>query len=574
MVSRFFTDADRDCPLAEYPRPQMVREDWTCLNGRWDHAVTASDAVPEEWDGEILVPFPPESELSGVKRILKPGEFLWYRRKYAAKAGKGKRTLLHFGAVDQTAVLYVNGKEAGSHAGGYTAFTFDVTDLLKEGENELLLKVTDDFDLRGFARGKQSMKPGGIWYTPVSGIWQTVWAEEVPEGYVSSLKIEPDPDNHACYVTVLSDGEGEAEVSYCGGTVTGRANERIRLDLPEFRWWSPEDPYLYDFEVKLGEDRVRSYFGMRKFSVGKDGDGNPRLFLNGRPYFHNGLLDQGYWPDGIYTPPADEAMVYDIRTMKEMGFNCLRKHIKIEPDRWYYHCDRLGMLVWQDMPSGGGKYSPLVQFLPVMFNRFSLKDDKYKLFARADEEGRKQYYRDLEDMVRQLYNCPCVAVWVPFNEGWGQFDAAKAVERILSIDTSRTVDHASGWHDQHIGETQSLHIYFKPVKFRRDRYGRAVCLTEFGGLTLGIEGHTFDARKFGYIRSADQDKLARDFEDLYEKQIFPAMEQGLAAAIYTQVSDVEGEVNGLLTYDREVVKIPAERCSELFRRVRKFNGRD
>lgn len=572
MVSRFYEKADRNCPLGEYPRPQMVRDGWNCLNGTWDMAVTMSDTVPETWKGTITVPFPPESELSGVKRITVPGERLWYRRKVTFDTGEGGRTLIHFGAVDQTAVLFVNGAEAGTHTGGYTSFTFDITGLLQDGENELVLKVTDDFDLHGYSRGKQSMKPGGIWYTPVSGIWQTVWTETVPEEYISSLKIEPDTDGSACLITVLSASDREVKIRCNGKVADGRSNEPVRLDMEGFRFWSPEDPYLYSFTAELGNDKVESYFGMRKFSVERATDGSMRLFLNGRPYFHNGLLDQGYWPDGIYTPASDEAMIYDIQTMKDMGFNCLRKHIKVEPDRWYYHCDRLGMLVWQDMPSGGGKYSPIIQFIPVLFNRFSVKDDKYRLFARSDEEGRKQYYAELEEMIRQLYNCTCIAVWVPFNEGWGQFDAAKAVELIKSIDGSRTIDHASGWHDQHIGETQSLHIYFKPVKFRKDRYGRAVCLTEFGGLTLGIEGHTFDAKKFGYIRSADMEKLADDFEELYSRQIFPAMEQGLAAAIYTQVSDVEGEVNGLLTYDREVVKIPVERCRRLFEKVKQFNG--
>ncbi len=571
MVSRFAKDVDRECPLAEYPRPQMVRKDWICLNGSWDCAVTASDAAPAEWDSVITVPYPPESELSGVRRITRQGERLWYRRSMSCSPEEGKRTLIHFGAVDQTAVLYVNGTEAGSHVGGYTAFTFDITDLLREGENELMLRVTDDFDAHGFARGKQSMSPGGIWYTPVSGIWQTVWTETVPEEYVSGLKILPDTDSSACYITVCSSADEEVYIECCGKVTAGRTNRPVRLDMQDFRFWSPEDPFLYDFTVRMGTDEVTGYFGMRKFSVEKAADGSMRLFLNGKPYFHNGLLDQGYWPDGIYVPPTDEAMVYDIKTMKEMGFNCLRKHIKIEPARWYYHCDRLGMLVWQDMPSGGGKYSPVVQFLPVLFSRFSIKDDRYKLFARADAYGRLQYYKDLEEMIRQLYNCTCIAVWVPFNEGWGQFDSAKAVELIESLDRSRTIDHASGWHDQHTGQVQSLHIYFKPVKFRKDRYGRAVCLTEFGGLTLGLEGHTFGAKESGYIRSADMPKLAEDFEKLYREQIFPAMEQGLAAAIYTQVSDVEGEVNGLLTYDREVEKIAPERCRSLFGPVRAFN---
>lgn len=565
MRTRFSQDVDRSCPLGEYPRPQMERDAWQCLNGEWDYAITGDTDEVAAWDGKILVPFSPETEMSGVGRILKTDEVLWYHRAFTYHRKKeGERTLLHFGAVDQRAVVYLNGEEAGSHRGGYTAFTLEITDLLKEGENLLTVRVQDFLSLHGDARGKQAEKPGGIWYTPQSGIWQTVWTETVPEKYISSLKIDPDLDEGKCRVTVACETSEPVILNLGGVSYVGKTNVPVELKPDRVRAWSPEDPYLYSFTVRMGDDEVRSYFGLRKFSVGKDENGMPRLFLNGKPYFHNGLLDQGYWPDGLYTAPTDEAMIYDIEAMKAMGFNCLRKHIKIEPDRWYYHCDRLGMLVWQDMPSGGGTYSNLVTLTAVAFSRFSLKDNRYKLFAREDADGREQYYRDLTDMVKQLYNAVCIAVWVPFNEGWGQFDAGKAVAKIREIDTSRTIDHASGWHDQHIGEVQSLHIYFKPVRFRKDRYGRAVCLTEFGGLTLGLEGHTYEAKEAGYFRSKDLDGLKTDFEKLYREQIFPAWEKGLAAAIYTQVSDVEGEVNGLLTYDRDIEKLPREFCRELF----------
>ena len=573
MESRFTKDADRNCPLSEYPRPQMKREQWTCLNGPWDYAVLPDGERPDEWQGKILVPFSPEAPLSGVGRIIQPDEVLWYHRTFRCQDGpRGCRTILHFGAVDQRAEVFINGKEAGKHRGGYTSFEMDITDLLTDGENQILVRVTDPFDREGDARGKQSLRPGGIWYTPQSGIWQTVWTETVPEEYISKLRIEPDFDGRSCRITVVSGSDESVILNLDGVSYIGRTNRPVELKPEKFRPWSPEDPYLYRFSVRMGDDEVESYFGLRKFSVEKDGDGTPRLFLNGAPYFHNGLLDQGYWPDGLYTAPTDEAMIYDIETMKEMGFNCLRKHIKIEPDRWYYHCDRLGMLVWQDMPSGGGTYSPLVMFPPLMLKGLSFKDKKYKLFAREDESGRSQYYRDLEAMIDQLYNTVSIAVWVPFNEGWGQFDSAKAVDFIRKRDASRTIDHASGWHDQHIGEIQSLHVYFKPVRYKDDRYGRAVCLTEFGGITLGLEGHTFEAKESGYFRSADLNALKKDFRDLYEKQIFPAVEKGLAAAIYTQVSDVEGEVNGLLTYDREVEKIPRDELKELFSRINEKNA--
>jgi len=573
MQTRFTKDVDRSCPLAEYPRPQMEREGWTCLNGFWDYAILPSGKKVEEWQGEILVPFSPESQLSGVNRILKEDEVLWYHRTFVYRPKEeGERVLLHFGAVDQRATVFVNGKNVGSHRGGYTAFSFDITDHLTEGENHLLVKVRDLFDREEDSRGKQSMRPGGIWYTPQSGIWQTVWMETVPRVHVSKLRIEPDYDGKVCRITVFSEADDTVIINMDGVSFIGRTNKPVEVRPEEFHPWSPEDPHLYRFSVRLGDDEVKSYFGMRKFSVEKDSKGTPRLFLNGSAYFHNGLLDQGYWPDGLYTAPTDEKMVYDIETMKAMGFNCLRKHIKVEPDRWYYHCDRLGMLVWQDMPSGGGKYSPAVMFPSVAFSRLSFRDDRYRLFARESEEGRNQYYKELGEMIDQLFNCVSIAMWVPFNEGWGQFDAAKAHDFIRQKDTSRTIDHASGWHDQHIGNIQSLHIYFKPVRYRKDKYGRAVCLTEFGGITLGLEGHTYEAKESGYFRSADLGTLLEDFKKLYRNQIFPAWKKGLAAAIYTQVSDVEGEVNGLLTYDREVEKLPREEVAKLFSTINAQNA--
>ncbi|MBQ8994998.1 MAG: glycoside hydrolase family 2 [Oscillospiraceae bacterium] len=525
MESRFTKDVNRECPLSEYPRPQLVRKQWECLNGPWDYAILPEGEQVREWKRSILVPFSPETELSGVGRILQPDEVLWYHRTFDHfPIRKGDRTYLHFGAVDQRAVVLVNGKEAGSHRGGYTSFTLDITDLLKIGENHLMVKVQDFLDLEEDSRGKQSGKPGGIWYTPQSGIWQTVWMETVPEDHISSLRIEPDYDSECCRVTVVSNSDDTVVINMEGVSFVGRANKTMELRPEEFHPWSPEDPHLYRFTVRLGEDEVESYFGIRKFSVEKDDKGTPRLFLNGSPYFHNGLLDQGYWPDGLYTAPTDEAMIYDIEAMKAMGFNCLRKHIKIEPDRWYYHCDRLGMLVWQDMPSGGGTYSPLVTFTSVALSRFSLKDDNYRLFARESEDGREEYYRELNDMIAQLYNFVSIAVWVPFNEGWGQFDAAKAVDFIQQRDTSRTIDHASGWHDQHVGEIQSLHIYFKPVRYREDKYGRAVCLTEFGGITLGLEAHTFEAKESGYFRSKDLNTVLEDFRKI-QKTDHPRVEE-------------------------------------------------
>ena len=554
MKTPWTDSVDRLAPLPEYPRPQMVRGNWLSLNGPWEYAISAGGSFPAEYDGTITVPFSPETELSGVRRTLHKGEFLWYRREISLPECFSERhVLLHFGAVDQTADVWVNGLKVMEHVGGYLPFEGDVTRAVRDGRMEIVVCVTDESDHGYHTRGKQKSARGGIWYTPQSGIWQSVWIEAVPENYVKNLHISPDFDSGCVDISAETVGN-EAAYAHFGG---GEYRLPARIPVPDFEPWSPENPKLYDFTVSCGEDSVGSYFAMRKFSVEKDRSGKPRLFLNGRPYFHNGLLDQGYWPDGLYTAPTDEAMIFDIETAKAMGFNVLRKHIKVEPLRWYYHCDRLGMLVWQDMPCGGGRYDPVVVSAPLVTD-IHLKDSAYLLFGRESKAGRGEFMTELRAMVQHLYNCPCIAMWVPFNEGWGQFDAARAVGVIHEIDTSRTVDHASGWHDQGIGETKSLHVYFRPYVFKPDRRGRAVILTEFGGYNCLVPGHSFNDRDFGYKRLGDADKLRAALEELYSQQIAPAYEQGLAAAIYTQVSDVEDELNGLITYDRQVVKIPPE----------------
>ncbi len=526
---------DGNNPLPEYPRPQMRREAWLSLNGPWQYAITREDGIPDKMDGRIIVPFSPESELSGVGRSLRANELLWYTRPLdlPEEFSEG-RVLLHFGAVDQTATVYLNGHELGTHTGGYTAFSFDITEHLKP-QNVLTVRVKDVTDASYHSRGKQKTRRGGIWYTPQSGIWQTVWCECVPRAYIASLRVTPLFDESAVEVTAITnDPASTADCVVRVGDVVayGTANEPVRMSMAGFLPWSPESPYLYDMEVRVGDDLVKSYFAMRKFSVERDDKNVPRLFLNGAPYFHNGLLDQGYWPDGLYTPPGDEAMIHDILTMKAMGFNTLRKHIKIEPMRWYYHCDRLGMLVWQDMPNGGGSYAATTVTLPVMLgNRMSDGARNYKRFGRESAAGRAQYHAELNEMLSQLYNCPCIAMWVPFNEGWGQFDAAEIRERILAFDNTRTVDHASGWHDQGVGELSSLHVYFKPYRFEPDPLGRAVVLSEFGGYNRRVEGHSFNRKDFGYKRYKTDEALLAAFVELYEKEIAPAKELGLAAAI-------------------------------------------
>lgn len=569
MLTRWGRMLDRAVPLPEYPRPQLERESFINLNGSWEYAITLGEMPPEKYDGIITVPFSPESELSGVSRTISCDEYLWYRRKLTLPEGFNEgRVLLHFGAVDQSARVYINGSEAGRHTGGYTGFTLDITELLLP-ENELVVRVRDLSDSSYHSRGKQKTRRGGIWYTAQSGIWQTVWLESVPEKYITGLKILPLFDESAVEITVNTSC-GCAEkclISLCGKSFEADVGQPFVLPMLEFTPWTPEEPHLYFFDVSFGADIVHSYFGMRKFSVQPDMKGHPRLHLNGKPYFHNGLLDQGYYSDGLYTPPSDEAMIFDIQTAKDMGFNMLRKHIKIEPMRWYYHCDRLGMLVWQDMINGGGRYNAFTISTPLITG-IHFKDRHYGLFARKSEEGRRQYYAELEEMLSQLINVPSIAVWVPFNEGWGQFDAREAVKRILSRDKSRTIDHASGWHDQKIGEVKSLHVYFKQYRFKPDKLGRAVVLSEFGGYSQHIPEHSFSAKTFGYKRFKTSSALLAAFRELYETQIIPAKKAGLSAAVYTQLTDVEDEVNGLITYDREKLKLPPEELLRLGERLK------
>lgn len=565
---------DENCILTEYPRPQMRRNSYLNLNGRWEYAITDSDELPRRWDGTILVPFSPESALSGVGRSLQPGQTLWYRREVILPQGfipADGRLLLHFGAVDQEAAVYWNGRLLGRHMGGYNAFTLDATDALGP-RNSLVVRVHDDTDASFHSRGKQKTRRGGIWYTPQSGIWQTVWMEAVPRHYIESLRIVPLFDQSAVEVMVRCSQPLQCEATVDGRTVPFTSGEPARIPMPDFRAWSPEDPYLYDLSVTLGEDRVESYFGMRKMEVRADRGGVKRLFLNGEPYFQSGLLDQGYWPDGLYTAPSDEALIYDIQTAKAMGFNLLRKHIKVEPMRWYYHCDRLGMLVWQDMPSGGGKYRFSTITLPLVTG-IHRRDNHYRAFARASSQGRGEYMDELEEMVGQLFNAPSVVLWVPFNEGWGQFDSTLVMERLRALDPTRPVDPASGWHDQGAGELRSLHVYFKPFRFRRDRRGRALALSEFGGYNLRVDGHCFNQKDYGYRRLPDAAALWWDFSRLYEREVLPAVPRGLCASVYTQLSDVEDELNGLMTYDRRVVKLDADEVRELNERLKEASPR-
>lgn len=568
---------DRDAPLPEYPRPQLAREGWVNLNGVWDYAITLCSIAdplgvddptePPHWDGEIVVPFSPETPLSGVDRQLMPNQTLWYHRAFATPdCQEEQRVLLQFGAVDQSCRVAVNGIEVGFHTGGYLPFTFDITHALAEGDaQEVVVAVRDVTDTSWLARGKQSSSPGGIWYTPQSGIWQTVWLEVVDNVAVDRLELVPDLDLAAVFVTVRSATAAPgltAEVTVrAGDAVVAQRDVTVgttcRVTVPNPHLWSPEDPFLYDMEVRLGRDRVKSYFGMRSFGVGHDPAGHPRLTLNGEPYLPIGLLDQGYWPDGGYTAPADEALVFDIELARRLGFNMLRKHIKVEPLRWYYHCDRLGMLVWQDAVSGGTTYNRFVTQAPAVKGPH-LSDKRYWLFGRRSAEGRARFEIELSEMIEHLRNAVSLSLWVPFNEGWGQFDSARITDEIRGLDPTRLIDHASGWHDQGAGDLRSLHVYFRRFRAPRSHDNRVLALAEYGGFSLPVPGHTWSEREFGYKKFADRRAWREAILQLHEREIAPAIAQGLAATVYTQLSDVEDEVNGLVTFDRRVVKVDEE----------------
>ena len=580
IKTRWFDTIDRSCPLSEYPRPQLERKSWICLNGEYDYAIT--DAVsdkPEIFDGKITVPFSVESAASGVKKPLSPEQRLWYKRNFSLNEDfAGKRAILHFEAVDWQCSVWVNGVLLGEHTGGYNPFSFDITDVVTDGENELVVKVYDPTDAGHQQRGKQVNKTHGFWYTATSGIWQTVWLEPVNYCRIESIKLVPDIDagkislkvNHTCNCgakifakildgkTVVFDGEIAAETD---------------IEIPDAKLWSPENPFLYDLYLTLdcnGEkDEIKSYFGMRKFSIMNDDKGIPRLALNNKPYFQRGLLDQGYWPESQLTPPSDEAMIFDIEKMRELGFNMLRKHIKTEPRRWYYHCDRLGMLVWQDMVSGGQYIgNTLAGTLPNL--SIHVKDNMYKAFKRGEPEWREEFRQELWGMIDNLFNCVSICCWVPFNEGWGQFDAKEIALKVKEIDPSRFVDHASGWHDQGGPDFKSMHRYIVPVTppFNFTRKGRPYVLSEYGGYSWNIKGHVWNAsRSFGYIMFKNGKTLTAAYKSLHEKQIVPLIKRGLCATVYTQVSDVEFEVNGIYSYDREVLKIDKNTVIEVNKKL-------
>lgn len=561
--------------LPEHPRPQLVRDGWRVLNGYWDAAVSPIDAPrPASWERRILVPFSPEAPLSGFGHRLTPDEALWYRLELPEAPGPG-RLLLHFGAIDRHADVWIDDLHVARHDDGFLPFSVEITAAVAgPGPHELVVRVTDPTDIEPGARGKQSSTPGGIWYTPQSGIWQTVWLEAVPERFVDELRIDPvydpaQPGAGAFRVTVSAHPGEPARVRVSAdGRVVGEAfavpGESVDIHLSTVRTWSPDDPFRYDVEVVLGDDRVTARAGLRSLGFVTGADGLPRLALNGEPVLHAGLLDQGYWPDGLLTPPSDAALVADIELARDLGFTMLRKHIKIESARWYDHCDRLGMLVWQDMVNGGGAYPALGVTVPALAP-LRLRDRPRRLLGRADAADRAAFEVALERTVRLLRNHPSVVLWTPFNEGWGQFDAVRIADDLRRLDPTRPIDHASGWHDQGGGDVLSLHVYFRRFRMpaRRRAAGRAVVLSEFGGYSLPVEGHRFSTREFGYRRFRDTAGFRAALARLWRSELAPAVDAGLAAFVYTQLSDVEDEVNGLISYDRKVLKVDRDEMRAL-----------
>src|SRR5690348_15109628 len=545
LVPRHFVTrwADSVTParvLPGYPRPQLRRRAWINLNGLWDYAIRDSGVSrPRAFDGKILVPFPVESQLSGVRRAVTDSERLWYHRTVTLpREPRGTRWLLHFGAVDWDATVNVNGRRVGEHRGGYDPFSFDITSEVIGGpRQDLAVGVWDPTDRGEQPRGKQVLHPRSIWYTAVTGIWQTVWLEPVPATYISGLEVTPHLDQGTVTVRVAATGTAHAgvtAVALAGGKAVasgaGSTDSELTLHLANPHPWSPADPFLYQLRVRLASgDSAASYFGMRSIAVHPDSSGALRLFLNDRPLFEFGTLDQGWWPGGLYTPPSDAAIANDLRTLKRLGMNLIRKHVKVEPERWYYLCDSLGLLVWQDMPSGDN----------------------------TSVAGQKEFEEELERVVAALRNHPAIVMWVPFNEGWGQHDTERYVSTLRALDSTRLVDNASGWTDEKVGDVQDIHDYPGPSSPAPDGR-RAPVLGEFGGLGLPLAGHTWVSQhNWGYRRYETLDQLWNAYRALIE-QLRLLEGEGLAAAVYTQTTDVEVEVNGLMTYDRAVVKLPPE----------------
>ncbi|SMO62065.1 glycoside hydrolase family 2 protein [Fodinibius sediminis] len=563
LMTKWSAEVGPENALPEYPRPMMKREEWQNLNGLWDFKISRKGDDGGEYNRKILVPYPVESALSGIKKKVGAANRVWYRRTFRVdNPHENGRVLLHFGASDWETDVRINGSYVGKHRGGYDSFTFDITDYLKDSGQEIELTVWDPTDLGHQPVGKQTHDPRSIWYTAVTGIWQTVWLEYVPHGYISDLKITPDVDNSRVKVELETEGlspDHKIRVAALkeGDTVgesRGNPAQTFIIPLEDPRLWSPETPFLYDLEVELLDsegtvvDRVSSYFGMRKIAIAKSDDGYTRLFLNNKPLFQLGPLDQGWWPDGLYTAPTDEALKYDLEITKKLGYNMLRKHVKVEPQRFYYWADKLGIIVWQDMPSG---------------------DMRPGQIPGRTHESARQFKKEYKRLIDARYNHPSIVMWVPFNEGWGQFQTRDIVEWTKNYDPTRLVNNASGWHDQKVGDVIDMHEYPGPdMPDAEDN--RAAVLGEFGGQALVVKDHLwiqdFSRAPSHYETSQSKATLHETYDRMIE-ELRALKDEGLSAAVYTQTTDVESEVNGLMAYDREVVKFDFEHLQEIHQQL-------
>ncbi len=590
LVTPWGEALDTDHVLEEHPNPQFARAEYRVLNGRWECAFAASGHEPtgdleavvreatqpaaEAFDREIVVPFSPEAPLSGVNRQLQPDELLWCRRSFEAPALAGRRLLLHFQAVDYACAVHVNGTLAGAHVGGYTPSAFDITELVVDGANELAVCVADPSEFGGRLRGKQRFDRGDIWYTAQSGMWQTVWMETVPASFIESVRIEPDAKTGILAIGARLSASASAQsrfrVEVFDGADAAIVTAECEADsptcalavrIPDPHLWSPDDPHLYRLRFTFGDDAVESYCAFRTVEMGRDAKGHARVLLNGKPLFIKGVLDQAYWSDGLMTAPADEALVFDIEAMRACGFNLMRKHIKVESARWYYHCDRLGMLVLQDMVSGGApdirlwewSYKPTLFKLSWSHMRDDTPANQEKLGA-GDAGYREEWTRTCRETVELLFNHPCIIGWSLMNEAWGQFDARKACEMVRALDPTRVVDAVSGWYDQGCGDFKSQHNYFRDLRVWPCRRGRAYFVSEFGGLTHRVDGHSALDEAYGYEPFDDRGEWRQAVRTLLAHM--DALEgRGLAGYVYTQVSDIEEETNGILTYDRRINKL-------------------
>lgn len=566
LKTRWASQIDVNKVLPEYPRPIMERAQWQNLNGLWDYAILpVGRQTPNSFDGKILVPFAVESSLSGVQKRLGDENELWYHREFNLPSNwRNNKVLLHFGAVDWKADVWVNDIKVGQHTGGYAPFSFDVTPALKSGANKLVVKVWDGTDSGYQPRGKQVNRPEGIWYTPVSGIWQTVWLEPVPEKYIEHIKVTPDIDKNILTVEAFTNetsSSDRVEVKVMDGSrvvATGQSinNQPVEVAMPANpRLWSPNDPFLYNLEVTVLNgskqlDKVKSYTAMRKYSTRRDNNGIVRLQLNNKDLFQFGTLDQGWWPDGLYTAPTDEALRYDVVKTKDFGFNMIRKHVKVEPARWYMHCDQLGMIVWQDMPNGDR--GPEWQMRQYFTGNERIRS------AESEANFRKEW----KEIIDFLYSYPSIGVWVPFNEAWGQFKTKEITEWTKQYDPSRLVNPASGGNHYPVGDMLDLHQYPAPQLYLYDAQ-RATVLGEYGGIGWAIKEHLWEPdRNWGYVQFNSEKEVTDEYVK-YAEQLKQLIRQGFSAAVYTQTTDVEVEVNGLMTYDREVVKMDEARVRKV-----------